>query len=274
MPVYETITSRKNPLVTRMAKLGERKFRDLEGLFRLDGVKLFSEAVRSGVGIEYVFATKAKLNELSELIASSGARAFEVTDEVIEKLTDEKAPQGIVAAARKFPTLPEGELPQGGFRSLLLSSIRDPGNLGTIVRTAYAFGIDRIYLSRDCADIYSPKTIRAAMGTIFRQKLTLVGDENELVGRLKSAGCEVYAAALRQGAKSLGSFTLPERVCFAVGNEGHGLDDSLIDACSGTVIIPMVSGCESLNAAEAAGILAWEMSRAYFKETEHDTQIH
>ena len=146
MPVYETITSRKNPLVTRMAKLGERKFRDLEGLFRLDGVKLFSEAVRSGVGIEYVFATKAKLNELSELIASSGARAFEVTDEVIEKLTDEKAPQGIVAAARKFSTLPEGELPEGGFRSLLLSSIRDPGNLGTIVRTAYAFGIDRMIM--------------------------------------------------------------------------------------------------------------------------------
>lgn len=254
--MIEKITSRQNPLIVRLSKLSDRKARDSEGIFRLDGVKLFDEAKRSGISLKYVFATGEMLGKAGD----TDAKIFEVTGEVLSRLTDEKAPQGIVAFAEKFPTLLLGDELPGSFRSLLLSSIRDPGNLGTIVRTAYAFGIDRIFISPDCADIYSPKVIRAAMGTIFRQKLT-VADEAEVVASLKRAGCAVYAAALRPGAKEVGSFALPDKVCFAVGNEGHGLSDELINAASGTVIIPMVEGCESLNAAGAAGILSWEMRR-------------
>lgn len=257
--MIETITSRQNPLIVRLSKLSDKKARDAEGLFRLDGVKLFGEAKRSGLRIEYVFATREMLERQSG-IDCPGARIFEVTDEVLSKLTDEKAPQGIVAAARRFSTLPLPERLPDSFRALLLSSIRDPGNLGTIVRTAYAFGIDRMILSPDCADIYSPKTIRAAMGTLFRQPIT-IADEKSALEALKRAGCTVFAAALRPGAKKLGSFELPDRVCFAVGNEGHGLSDEFIDSCKKTVIIPMTEDCESLNAAGAAGILAWEMRR-------------
>lgn len=253
---YEKITSRQNPLIVRLSKLSDKKARDAEGLFRLDGVKLFSEAKKSGLSLEYVFATPGTHDKIGETFA----RVFEVTGEVLSKLTDEKAPQGIVAFAKKFPTLPlPGEL-NGNFRALLLSSVRDPGNLGTIVRTAYAFGIDRLILSPDCADIYSPKTIRAAMGTIFRQPIT-IADEFEALDSLRSSGCEVYAAALRENAKRLGGFKLPDKVCFAVGNEGHGLSDEFIEACRNTVIIPMTEDCESLNAAGAAGILAWEMRK-------------
>lgn len=254
--MIEKITSRQNPLIVRLSKLSDRKARDSEGLFRLDGVKLFDEAKKSGISLKYVFATGEMLGKADD----TDAKIFEVTGEVLSRLTDEKAPQGIVAFAEKFPMLPLPCGLPGSFRSLLLSSIRDPGNLGTIVRTAYAFGIDRIFISPDCADIYSPKVIRAAMGTIFRQKLT-VADEAGVVASLKKSGCEVYAAALRPGAKEIGSFELPDKVCFAVGNEGHGLSDELINAASGTVIIPMVEGCESLNAAGAAGILSWEMRR-------------
>ncbi len=261
MPKHEVITSRKNPLVVQLSKLSDKKARDEEGLFRLDGIKLFNEAIKSGLKLEYIFASEKQLEKLSEEIFSTEARVFQVTDEVLERMTDEKAPQGLIAVARSFDTLPlPTEIPKD-FRALLLSSIRDPGNLGTIIRTAYAFGVDRVFISPDCADIYSPKTIRAAMGTIFRQSIT-ISDELTAISRLRELGCEVYAAALGRDSRVLGKFELPSRVCFAVGNEGHGLSDEVIEASSGSVIIPMVEGCESLNAAGAAGILAWESLKA------------
>ncbi|MBQ8250109.1 MAG: RNA methyltransferase [Clostridia bacterium] len=261
----DIIESRSNPLITRMAKLSDKKYRDREGFFRIDGVKLFSEAVSSGVRIEYIFIADTKRDKLtgelsSELSASEGTVIF-VSDEVLAKLTDEAAPQGIVTVARKFD-LYDADIPaDGDFRAMYLSSIRDPGNLGTMIRTAYAFGVERIYISSDCADLYSPKTLRAAMGTVFRQPIAVVTDEAAFADHARKVGCELYAAALRRDAKKLGTFDMPSRVCFAIGNEGHGLSDEFIDACSATVFIPMTEGCESLNAAMAATVIMWEMQR-------------
>ncbi|MCI8388046.1 MAG: RNA methyltransferase [Clostridiales bacterium] len=263
--IKETITSRQNPLVTRVSKLSDKKYRDAERLFRIDGVKLFSEAVKSQLDVEYVFIAESSCericNELSGELSKVSGRIIKVTDEVLSKLTDEKAPQGIVTVARQFEVGADNISIGADHRALLLSSIRDPGNLGTIIRTAYALGIDCVYMSSDCADIYSPKTIRAAMGSIFRQRLSIVADELEFAAKLRNAGCEIYAAALRDNAVRLGNMTLPDKVCFAVGNEGHGLSNEFIEACSGTVIIPMNPECESLNAASAAGIICWEICR-------------
>ncbi len=248
-----------------MAKLSDKKYRDKEGLFRLDGVKLFSEAVSSGIQTEYIFIAESKrkklLQELSaELEAAAGA-VVTVSDEVIDKLTDEAAPQGIVAVAKKF-SADEAAIPlTEDFRSMYLSSIRDPGNLGTMIRTAYAFGVGRVFISSDCADVYSPKTVRASMGTLFRQPISLVGDEIQFARHAREVGCELYAAALRCDAKKLGTFEIPKRVCFAIGNEGHGLSAEFIDSCSSAVFIPMTAGCESLNAAMAATVIMWEMQR-------------
>ncbi len=260
----EIITSRQNPLVTRISKLSDKKHRDAEGLFRIDGVKLYAEAIKSGVSVEYTFIAESKREKLTrelenELVAADGTVVF-VSDEVLSKLTDESAPQGIVAAAKKFD-LEVADVPCGDFRSLYLSQLRDPGNLGTVIRTAYAFGIDRVYISSDCADIYSPKVIRAAMGTVFRQRVSVVADEIAFADRMKAAGCPIYAAALRHDAMKLGSFEMPKRVCFAVGNEGHGLAEGFIESCTKAVFIPMAEGCESLNAASAATALIWEMQR-------------
>ncbi len=260
----EIITSRKNPLIVRTAKLSDKKQRDAEGLFRIDGVKLFEEAVRSGIRIEYIFIAESRreriLHEIGAMLEQIDGTVIFVSDEVLDKLTDEAAPQGILAVAHRFETLP-ADVPEGSLRALWLSGIRDPGNLGTMIRTAYAFGVERVYISRDSADIYSPKVIRAAMGTIFRQKLTMIDDELAFAAQMQAAGCELYAAALNRRAKRLGSFPLPPRMCVAVGNEGHGLSAEFIEACSGTLFIPMAEGCESLNAAAAATVLVWEMSR-------------
>lgn len=261
----DTITSRQNGLITRFAKLSDKKYRDAEGIFRIDGVKLYSEAVKSGIVTEYTFIAQSKRDKLTrelanELEAASGTVVF-VSDEVLSKLTDEAAPQGIVAVARKFELAP-CDVPDGSFRSLYLSQLRDPGNLGTVIRTAYAFGVDRVYISSDCADIYSPKVIRAAMGTVFRQSVSVVTDELAFAEEIKESGCPIYAAALRHDAMKLGSFEIPDRVCFAVGNEGHGLSSDFIGACTKAVFIPMAEGCESLNAASAATALIWEMQRS------------
>lgn len=257
--ITEKITSRKNALITQMSKLGERKQRDEVGLFRIDGKKLFAEAKNNGVRIEYVFATREIIDSMSDKLENCG-QVYEVTPDVLLKLTDEKSPEGIVTVAKKLPPRPEPSL-SGNFRALLLSSIRDPGNVGTIIRSARALGLDRIYLSSDCANVYSPKTLRATMGMLFSQPFEIVGDELALIDRLRGSGCAVYAAALGRDAMRLGSFKLPRSTCFVVGNEGHGLSDELISACDGCVIIPMAEGCESLNAAAAATILTWEMRR-------------
>lgn len=263
----DIITSRQNPLIMRMAKLSDKKHRDNEGLFRVDGIKLYAEAVKSGVIMEYTFIADSKRTRLTAELAceleAAGGDVFFVSDEVLSKLTDESAPQGIVGVAKKF-RLDAPEIPGGGFRALYLSEIRDPGNLGTVIRTAYAFGVDRVFISSDCADIYSPKVIRAAMGTVFRQSVAVVSDEAAFAKLMKAEKCPIYAAALRREAKKLGSFVVPDRVCFAIGNEGHGLSDAFIDACESAVFIPMEEGCESLNAASAATTLIWEMQRDRF----------
>ncbi len=265
MEAREIITSRKNQLITKVAKLSDKKHRDAEGLFRIDGVKLFLEAVQSGIKLEHTFIAVSKREHILELLASQleniGGTIHFVSDDVFDKLTDEAAPQGIVGVAKKYHTVPLSIPCSGDFRAIYLSSVRDPGNLGTIIRTAYAFGVDRVFVSSDCADIYSPKTLRAAMGNIFRQPISIVSDEIAFANEIQSAGCKIYAAALNREARRLGDFELPNRVCVAVGNEGHGLSEEFISACSGAVFIPIMSGCESLNVASASSVLLWEMQR-------------
>ena len=145
-------------------------------------------------------------------------------------------------------------------RVLLLESVRDPGNLGTVIRTARAFGIDTLVLSADCADIYNPRTIRAAMGTLFSQCIYVVED---LVGLVRTLATDrsVYAAALDAGAARLGEVQFGVRDAVVIGNEGHGLSPELIAACTRSIYIPMEPGVESLNAGVAASVLLWELYR-------------
>lgn len=266
MPNYlnEIITGRKNPLIVRFAKLSDKKYRDAEGLFRIDGIKLYKEAVKSGANIEYTFVAESKKGkvqeELRQELDCAGGNTVLVSDEVFSKLTDESAPQGIVGIAKKFSLCTE-KIPEGDLCAVYLSQIRDPGNLGTMIRTAYAFGIDRVYISADCADIYSPKVIRASMGTVFRQKICIIEDEISFASEMRASGCEMLAAALVRDSVKLGKKSIAKRVCLAVGNEGHGLSYEFIKACDATIFIPMNEGCESLNAAAAASVLMWEISR-------------
>lgn len=275
----EVITSKQNPTVKRISALSDKKGRREEGLFRFDGIKLFDEAVACGLNIKYVvLCDKADPNILSfvekaiECGRLSQRSVVLVCDSVFEKLSEQKAPEGIITVAsfvadkhRGISTLEAGTYSVGGHeRVLIAESLRDPGNLGTVIRSCAALGIDRLIISDDCADLYNPKTIRGAMGGLFRLNIDIVpiGAMAELIGSLRSSGRRIFAAALHTEALTIGELELHASDCFVIGNEGHGLSDATIDACDACAIIPMVEGSESLNAAAAAAICIWETVRA------------
>ena len=238
------ITSRSNPAIVATAALKEKKFRERERLFILEGFKLMSEAVRSGVELERVFATENAASKCTEIAPDT--EIITVSESVYEKMSSEKSPQGVICVAKYIDKI------------LLLSSLRDPGNLGTVIRSAAAFGCEEIILSSDCADIYNPKTVRAAMGTLFRQRISYVPSLTDTVGVMREAGYSVYSAVLDEGAVPLNKLTLGRSTAFVIGNEGHGIDPEVVTNSTGTVYIPMAEGVESLNASAAAAVIMWQ----------------
>lgn len=269
----EIITSRQNKTVSLISSLDAKKARDREGLFRLDGVKLTCEAIKKGLDIYCIAlldsAADAVVDKAKKLygvdIYSLDTRLIFVNDSVFERLTDEKAPEGVVCAARYMKDMHRilddaADIPNacGEENILLLESVRDPSNVGAIIRSAAAFRVDRIIMSGDCADIYNPKTLRASMGNMLSMKIDRVGNICDAIRRLQSLGVTVYAAALEDDSVKLGFGNFPEKSSVVIGNEGHGLSREALDACDETVYIPMADGVESLNASVAAAILTWE----------------
>ena len=257
------ITSRNNSLICECAKLKDKKFREKTGFFIFEGKKLFYEALSCNISFENIFVTEKGSSLLNGVTVD--APIHTVSQGVYDKLSDDNSPDGIFCVARQAQSThvtltscadfePTIETPN----YFMTVSVRDPGNMGTILRTASALGIDTVILSDDCVDIYNPKTIRSAMGAVFKQKTVRIRDAKEMINHLNALGFATYAAALKTGAKKLGSFSLAPRHCFVAGNEGHGLDADIIDACTNAVIIPMMPGNESLNVASASSILMWE----------------
>lgn len=257
------ISSRTNPLIVRMAKLSERKYRDEEGLFVIEGIKLFEEMLKCGITPTYAFATAKESCRLSVLPDS--VECYEVSDSVYQKISREKSPQGIFCAIKyldnfhKFATIYSGAFSN---TLLCLSSLRDPGNLGTVIRTARAFGIDTVILSNDCADIYSHKTLRASMGALFAIPTLRTNDLAATLRDLTDQGYKTFATTLNESALSLDTLKVDRKSVFVIGNEGHGLSDEIIEAASQSVYIPMTGGCESLNASIAASVLMWEIFKS------------
>ena len=267
MAQWQYISSKSNSLIVRMAKLKDKKYRKAEGLFRFDGIKLFLEALQNGAPIQYVFVSEFASERFKETLEESSLDAviYILSDEVFLKLTDEQAPEGIITVCENLSSI-EKNNDLNSLASklkdkpvLMLESVRDVGNMGTILRTAKAFGIDAIVISSDCADLYNPKTIRAAMGALFTQKVFVVDDISKAISAFRACGARVFAAALEREARKLGSFELRKGDAILIGNEGHGLSREAIDSCDECVYIPMENGSESLNASIAASVCMWEL---------------
>ena len=279
LPYYnaEYISSRSNAKVVTLGKLSDKKYRDKEGIFLADGVKLAGEAVNYAQP-EYLILAESVLEtaaaqKTAELYKAAGIPIYVFSDPAFDKISAEQSPDGIIAALAYMTGLhayaKRGDISkfddwQKDRRLLMLDSIRDPGNLGTILRSAEAMGITGVILS-GCADIYNRKTIRAAMGTLFRMPLYIVNPEDSipLIRQMQNAGRRVLAAALGEHTLTLGDYDVRMDDCPVIGNEGHGLSRDVIDACTACVRIPMAGNTESLNAASAAVCILWESYRIF-----------
>lgn len=249
----ERITSRQNPLAVQIRKLNhDRAARRELGLYPAEGPKLLAEAVKAGAEITAVVAAPGV-----EPDCPASARRVEVPADLLQSLCDTKSPQGVLFLARMPDTRPPQAL-EGG-RYLVLDGLQDPGNVGTIWRTADALGADGLILVNGCADPFAPKTVRATMGACFRLPVYEVPAE-ELPALLERSALPLYATALREDTVDIKTAQL-DRCAVVIGSEGRGVSAELLALSRRTIKIPMRERCESLNAAVAASIVLWEMAR-------------
>ncbi|MDO4565926.1 MAG: RNA methyltransferase [Oscillospiraceae bacterium] len=259
----EQVTSRANERVKQIVSLkNEPALRREAGLCVLEGFKLCGEALRLGLSIEELWISEAALEknkkEAEGLIASSKSAVL-MSEGVCEKLTEQKSPQGALALVSLPAPLENAEL--GKFKkAAALCSVQDPANVGAAARCAAAFGY-ALVLTADCADLFSPKALRASMGAALRLPFAVFPGEREMLAALQSAGFETLAAAMTEDAEPLGDFEAPERFALLIGSEGRGLPEDIISACSRRVAIPVSAAVESLNASAAAAVLMWELGK-------------
>ena len=248
----ERVTSRQNSIIQHIKKLAGRKHRRESGEFLCEGPKMLSEAVRWGFIPRTVLACQA-----AELAPWEGAaaRTVLVTPELLSYAADTETPQGLLFTC----TLPDAPEALPGERLLVLDGVQDPGNVGTIWRTADAFGADGLVLLPGCADPWSPKTVRASMGACFRLPVLDCTPEG-LTTLLAERGIPLYAAALGEDTRDVRTADL-SRAAVVIGSEGRGVSARVLECCEKTLKIPMRERCESLNAAIAAGIILWESWR-------------
>lgn len=257
------ITSRDNRWVKEYRRLAEdTRYRRESGRFVVEGARLCADAVRSGVSVETAFITERACVQYPEHIAAVTAAAdnvFTVPDALARHLADTTNPQGVFCmAVRPFHTA--DDLVKGG-RYAALEAVQDPGNLGTMIRTAEAFGLDGLLLSDGCCDPYSPKVLRAAMGGVFRLPLLSAGDLSQTLPALEAKGFTSVACVVDADAEAVQTVGLGGGTIAVIGNEGNGLRTETVAACTKRTTIPMNGRAESLNASMAAGIVFWEMVR-------------
>ena len=267
----EIITSKANATIIKLNKLTNKKYRNEYSMFMCDGVKLLKEAIDYFAEIKYVilrndFNLDSDLLEKVKNCQKNGTTVLVVNEQVFLKISEENAPQGVIAVCSylknvlKRPIITSDEIGKNE-KIIMFESVRDPGNIGTIIRNAAAFGIDRLVFSNDCADIYSQKVVRAAMGAIFKVKIDIVDDFIGKIKALQKCDKRVLGAALNHDSLTLGKYNLTAKDVIVIGNEGHGLSSDVLTTADDTIFIPIKENTESLNAAMATSIFIWEMSK-------------
>lgn len=246
------ITSRKNEYIRHLRQLStERSYRTERGEYLCDGLKLLKEAVQFGARV-----TSVLWKDMPQIVSGLDCDAQYIAPaELFDYVSPMKNSPGPIFAV----SIPERDEALPITRAIVLENVQDPGNVGTVIRTANAFGIDAVILTGDCADLYNPKTVRSTMGAIFRQRV--IGCSlDELMPILSRNALPLYGAALTDRAVSILAVDV-KHAAVAVGSEGRGLSEKLLDLCDKPIIIPMQPDSESLNAAVAASVIMWEMAR-------------
>jgi TrmH family RNA methyltransferase len=273
----EVIRSRSNREIREYAKLRQKKYRDREGLFLADGTKLLREALTSGIEPERICFTESWLEAADPELRTqverleTERRASAVTPEVLELISSVKSPEGVVSVLH-LPKEPDteqllsgrlnGESGLTGTASyVILEDVQDPGNLGTIIRTADAAGYDAVILTDQTADAFGDKALRASMGSAFHLPILRTDRLADILDSLAGNGFDVIGASLEGEPLDLCRATPPERLALVLGNESRGMTGTASGLCTRLVKIPIYGRAESLNVAVASGILLYAFAQ-------------
>ncbi len=246
MVIYVLYSSVSNEKIKNLKKLNSKKYRDLNGLFLVDGEHLVLEAFNSGY--------------LDELILLEGTdfsldvKTSYVSMDVMKYISNLDSPNGIMGVCRKKESILSGD------RVVILDDIQDPGNLGTIIRSCVAFNVDTLVLTDGCVDLYNPKVIRSTQGMLFKLNIIVVSDIIDFVTDLKRKNYRIYSTKVN-GGNSLKSIEKSSRFAIIMGNEGNGVRDSLMDLADNYIYIDMNPSCESLNVGCATSIILYELDK-------------
>ena len=252
-----TISSTQNEKYKFFKSLKQKKYRTKTGLYTVEGMKSVLDAVSSGAQTEALIVSESFYNEQKELMPHH-SEIYSVSDSIFAPLSDTEAPQGIIAVIKK--NLKKEFLPDLSKAYVYCDRLQDPGNLGTIIRTADAAGFGGILLSNDCADLYSPKTVRASMGSFFHIEAYESCSADTLT-ELKSLGFSVVCGVLSDKTIEYTAADFTKPVILVIGNEANGICGDILKISDCDVKIPISGKAESLNAAVAAGILMYEVNR-------------
>lgn len=262
----ERLTSRENEQIKYLTRLmRSKRERHAAGQFVAEGARLCAEALENRVEVLRAYLVPGTLErypQLERALRESSCECVEITPALSGRLSDTETPQGVFCLCRMLDNGPHTVKIDTGGQYLALCGLQDPGNVGTIIRTAEAMGLTGLVLAGNCPDIYSPKVLRSTMGSVFRLPIRRMEDETLLVQEARGAGVKSFAAALHRQACLLPGTQLGPGSLVLIGNEGNGLPDDIVKACDAPLTIQMPGRAESLNAAMAAGIIAWEMAKA------------
>ena len=259
------ISSRDNPAVKRVrGLLGSAKMRRESDRFVLEGARLCEDAVRSGIAVEAAFLTaraEETYPEQTRAVRDAASAVYEITEALATYIGDTQHPQGVFCVCAPPPARLSADSLPGTGRFLALENVRDPGNLGTIIRTAEAFGADGLLLSAECCELYSPKVLRGSMGGALRLPVAVVPDLSGAIARWNERGFRTVACVADAAATPMPEASLGDGCILFIGNEANGLTPETQAACTERMTIPMKGRAESLNAAVAACIVLWELTR-------------
>ena len=251
-----------------LLKLKTKKGRKTQGAFLIEGLRLCEEMVNSNWEAESVLFTGSFQNsssgkKLLQKFERRNVKTIPVKSEVVKKLSDTVTPQGIIAVV-KIKEFSLNELWSESSNIILaLDAIRDPGNVGTLIRTADAFGIDGVLLSSDTVELYNPKVVRSTMGSIFHLPIFDEVDLEKIIPQLKKSNFKIYGTDAKEG-KDLDKLDYSgpaEKICLLIGNEAEGLNKNLLDLSDEIIHVPIFGRAESLNASVAGGILLYEITK-------------
>ena len=250
------ISSKDNKIFRLCEQLSHKKYRDKLGLYLIEGENLLEEAVKNGAAIKTVLMCRDYRGSLF----GTEDKSFCLSDKLFEQLAQTETTQGIMAIVEKPELSPDRFLDKGGGNFIVLDRLQDPGNIGTILRTADAAGYELAIVMKGTADVFSPKAVRAATGSLFRMPVVFMDSVDELMEFTRAAGKKLVATCFDTD-RYYYDENLKENIALIIGNEGSGISRELIECSDLKIKIPMHGSIESLNASVAAGILMYEAIR-------------